>query len=149
MKFAHIIKVSVFSHESEDPDQIFSAFLKLFPFELEEEKIKLQKGQATGFEQKQIHIFEVDLKKNKHINAFLKKLMKNLKPEQKSLILKQAESRLDDELNFYLRFDLKELLLNKKLELVDHGHCFHIKMSIAAFPAKKEQALNIVKELFS
>jgi len=148
MKIAHLIKVSVFSHEDEEESEIKKGFLSLFPFNLDEEKIGLNERKVKGLEQKMLYTFEAELKKDRHINAFLKNLIDGISSEDKERIIRQAESRLNDELDFYLRFDIKEYLANKKFKLVEHGHCFHIKISVAAFPAKREKALNIVKELF-
>ncbi|MEK6869752.1 MAG: RNA-binding domain-containing protein, partial [Nanoarchaeota archaeon] len=127
---------------------ILKKFLQLFPFSLKDEKIELKKSNAEGFEDKNIAIFEVTLEKEKHTTQFIENLVKNLDEEQKNLILKQMESRLDNELNFFLRFDKDEYLKNSKLVLIDSGNCFHIMISVAAFPRKREIALGIVKSIF-
>tara|TARA_Y100000310_G_scaffold93787_2_gene91335 strand:- start:14897 stop:15352 length:456 start_codon:yes stop_codon:yes gene_type:complete len=150
MKLAHQIKVKVFSYEknNEDDKLILDKFLKLFPFDTEEEKIELNKINAAGFEERKITIFEVSLEKEKYTKQFLNNLTKNLDEEQKKLILSQLESRLDDNLDFFLRFDKNEYIKNDKLILTDSGNCFHIKISVAAFPKKREIALGIVKGVF-
>ena len=79
---------------------------------------------------------------------FLNNLVENLDEEQRKLILSQLESRLDDNLDFFLRFDKEEYLKNNKLKLTDSGNCFHIEMSIAAFPKKREIGMEIVKKIF-
>ena len=75
-------------------------------------------------------------------------LTKNIDGEQKNLILEQIESRLDDNLDFFLRFDKKEYIENNMLRLTDSGNCIHIKISVAAFPKKREIGLNLVKSIF-
>ncbi len=150
MKLAHQIKANVFSYEknNEDDKLILDKFLHLFPFSLKDEKIELNKSNAAGFEDKNITIFEVTLEKEKHTSQFINNLIKNLSDEQKNLILEQLESRLDNELNFFLRFDKDEYLKNNKLVLTDSGNCFHIMISVAAFPRKMGIALSIIKSLF-
>tara|TARA_B100000315_G_C14582459_1_gene591229 strand:- start:2166 stop:2675 length:510 start_codon:yes stop_codon:yes gene_type:complete len=150
MKLAHQIKIKVFSYEknNEDDKLILDKLLKLFPFDLKDEKIELNKTEALGFNEKNITIFEVILVKEKHINNFLDNLNKNVDEEQKKLILSQLESRLDDNLDFFLRFDKDEYLKNDKLKLTDSGDCFHIEMSVAAFPKKRDLGLGIVKGIF-
>jgi len=145
MKFAHLIRITVFS---KDEDNVLNSLLSFFPFNLEKEKIKIEKTIADGFENKKIGVYKVTLTKEKHTNQFINSLIKRLDDEQKALISKQLESRLDNELNLFLRFDKDELIKENKLKLTDKGNCFHIKMSIAAFPAKREIALDIVRELF-
>ena len=149
MKYAHSIKLNVFSHENENSDIILNSFLKFFPFRLEENKIILNKTNAKGLNESTIGIFEAVLTKANLISKFLEFILNNLSQEQKQNILKHAESRLDEDLDFFIRFDKDEWISNNKLELTDSGKCFHLKISIAAFPKKREVALNTVKELFS
>jgi len=148
MKYAHLIKIDVFSKEGEDEDVITKRLLSLIPFSIEKQKIKLEKSKAEGFGDKSINIFEITLTKDSHINQFLKNLKEKLADEQKKIILKQAESRLDEDLNFFLRLDKEKLINEDMLWITDSGNCFHIKISIAAFPKKRDVGLEIVKNLF-
>ena len=147
MKYAHSINLNVFSHEYENSGIILQSFLEFFPFNMEEKKVELRKSNAEGFNESKITIFEVILAKTNLINQFLDFISDNLNEEQKQTILRQAESRLDENLDFFIRFDKEEWIQNNKLELTDSGKCFHLRMSVAAFPRKREVALNIVKEL--
>jgi len=150
MKYAHLIKLNVFSKEGEDENRIKEKLLSFLTFkDLEKEKIKLEQKTATGFGQKTIGILEITLTKEKHTNAFIENLKEKLNNEQKELILKQAESRLDENLDFFLRFDKEKLINEDKLWLTDSGNCFHIKISIAAFPRKRENGLEIINKLFT
>jgi hypothetical protein len=146
MKLANIIKVSVFIKPEEDENSLKLKFLELLPFNLEEEKIVLKKTRATGFGQKEIIIYEVELSKDKHTNLFLKNLKEKLDEQQRTMLVKQ-EDRLDERLNFFIRLD-KESLLHGQYQVTDCGECFHIRISIAAFPRKKEVALEVVKKIF-
>ncbi len=150
MKLAHQIKAKVFSYEkfNEDDKLVLDKFLQLFPFNLKNEKIELKKTNALGLNEKEIAIFELTLTKEKHTSKFLENLMENLDEEQKKLIFSQLESRLDDNLDFFLRFDKNEYLKNNKLVLTDSGNCFHVMISVAAFPKKREIGLGIVKDVF-
>ncbi len=147
MKLAHYIKISVFIHEEEDRETIFNKLISLVPFDLKKEKIKLNEDTAIGFNNKKIKTYEIVLEKDRHIKAFLEKLKESLSQEQKELLIAQAESRLDNELHFFIRLD-KEKLLNNEFWITDSGNCFHVRISIAAFPAKREQALEVVNQIF-
>lgn len=149
MKIANSIKITVFVKEEENEERIKNPLLSLFPFDMEKEKIELNQSSAKGFNEKNIKIFEVFLQKEKQINIFLKNLNNRLSKETKGLILKQAESRLDDDCNFFLRFSKDKLLNEKELWLTDQGNCFHIRINISAFPKNKENALKIINKLFS
>ena len=150
MKKAHLIRTKVFSYEDKGDDKlVLNKLLQFFPFNLKDQKIELQRTEARGFNEKRIIVFEVTLQKEKYINQFIENLVKNIGKEQRKLILSQIESRLDDDLDFFLRFDKDEYIKNNVLKLTDSGNCFHIEMSIAAFPKKREIALEIVKRIFN
>ena len=149
MKYAHLIKLTAFSHEDENSKSISGAFLRFFPFDLGSNKISLKKIYAAGFNNKKIEILEITLIKNNLINDFLKNLLGNLEENQKNQILQQIESRLDKNMDFFIRFDKESWMNDKKLILTDSGKCFHLKISIAAFPKKREIALNMIEDLFS
>lgn len=148
MKYAHLVKLTVFSRENENEGLILGSLSEFFPFSLEDNKISVKKTSATGFNKKEIRIFEVALSKSSLINDFLENLAENLTEIQKGIILRQAESRLDSNLDFFIRFDKDSWMKEKKLLLTDSGNCFHLKASIAAFPKKREVALKIVNDLF-
>jgi len=146
---AHNICITVFCKPEDNIGLITEKLLFLVPFDLKKEKIKFKKRTAVGFNNRKIIILEVYLKKESHTNLFLTDLVKKLTYEQKLLIKKQAESRLDHELNFFLRIDKSRLINENKLWLTDKGDCYHIKIKIAAFPKKKEIALKIIDKIFS
>jgi len=151
MKLAHQIKIKVFSYEknNEDNKLILDKFLEFFPFNLKDEKVELKETNAVSIDEKTIKIFEVTLTKERHTKQFMENLKQNIDDENKKLILEQLESRLDDNLDFFLRFDKEEYIKNNKLQLTDSGNCFHLKISVAAFPKKREIGLGIVKKVFS
>ena len=148
MKHAHLIKLTVFSHETLDRNKILESLNNFFPFNLKQSKIEIKITNVEGFNGKNIEIFEITLTKNSLIKLFIKSLLDRLDNQQKELILEQAESRLDDNLDFFLRFDKNFWMNGQKLVLTDSGNCFHLRINIAAFPKKREAALKIVKEMF-
>ena len=145
MKIAHNVKLSVFAYEGEDINRIEQAFLFLLPFNPEDEKLKIKRTTAVGFKERRIAIFEIMLTKERHTSKFLGFLKNALSEDQRSLVLRQAESRLDQELNFFIRLD-KQHLLDKEFSVTDSGNCFHIRISVAAYPAKRAVALKIVRQ---
>jgi RNA binding exosome subunit len=149
MKIAHNIKLSVFAYEEEDPEQIKATFLKLLPFDLEQEKLTLKDFTAQGFQERKIRIFEIVLEKERHTSKFLAHLKQNLDQDQRNLLLRQSESRLDQDLNFFIRLDKPNLMQDNKYWITDTGNCFHIRISIAAYPAKREAGLKVVEQWLS
>lgn len=148
MKYAHSIKLTVFSYEHENSGKILDSFLRFFPFNIEENKIEIAKRNATGFNESKIEIYEIILTKANLISQFLDFILGNLDEVQKETLIRQAESRLDENLDFFIRFDKESWIKDKKLELTDSGKCFHTKMRIATFPSKREVALKTISDLF-
>lgn len=146
MKQLHKVLINVFCKEREDESLILEKLKSLIPLDLEKEKIYVKRTSAEGFSNKKIRIFEIELKKEAHTNGFLDDFLGKLSDEQKEMLHRQAESRLDDNLDFFIRLD-KEKLLNNEFFITHSGNCFHIKLHIAAFPAKKAVALDIVKKI--
>lgn len=151
MRYAHYIRVKVFSYEKDNEDDklILEKLLSLIPFDIAKEKIKFGRTDTRGFNEKKIAIFEILLEKEKHTGKFLENLAKNLDIHQKNRILDQIESRLDDNLSFFLRFDKKDYMDGSRLVLTDSGNCFHIEVGVAAFPRKREAAIEAVKKIFN
>ena len=149
LKLAHTIILSVFAKESEDSIKLAEKLVELISLDLDEEKISLNKGLATGFNNKQIRIFEIILTKQRHINKFLNFFNNNLSQEQKQLLIEQQESRLDSDLTFFIRLDKDKLVNENKYQLTDSGNCFHIKIVLAAYPKKREKGIVIINLLFN
>lgn len=146
MKVLNKAIVSVFAGEEEDIEEIRKALLSLVPLDLKKEKITLQRQTAKGFEEKKIVILKIVLDKAKHTNAFLKHLLNKLTPEEKELLSDQANSRLDNHMHFFIRLD-KDKMMQGQYKITDSGNCFHIKLHIAAFPSKREVALEAIEKL--
>jgi len=148
MKLLNNVLLSVFVKESEDENKIKEKLKSFIHVNFEKEKLVIKRQTAEGFEDKKIIILEIELEKEKHTNIFLKTLNSRLDKEQKELLIRQAESRLDEEFNFFIRFDKEKLLNEGKYWVTDSGSCFHVKMNIACFPRKKEVALRIIQNIF-
>lgn len=148
MKNIHHIWLTVYSKPEDNESEIIENLKKFISFDLEEEKININRKSAASVEERKIVIFQIHLEKSRHINQFVKDLNSMLKPEQKELLLNQKESRLDSENHFFIRFDKDKLLKENKFFITDKGNCYHLKMSIAAFPSTRENALKVVEAIF-
>jgi RNA binding exosome subunit len=146
--YLHSACLRVFAKEEEDLEKIKQKLLSFLPFDLDEEKIKLNQQTAVVSKEKKIRILEVCLSKRRHLNKFLEHMLNRLTKEQKELLKRQKESRLDEELDFFIRFDKSKLMDSGEYFITDSGNCFHLKLSIAAFPAKRDIALAIIDKIF-
>jgi RNA binding exosome subunit len=149
MKLVNNISFRVFSYPGENKDVLKSSLLSFAGFTMEQiidEKINFKETNAKGFSQKIIVIMEILLEKERHTNKFLKKLNSILTKEDKSMLIEQV-NRLDDNLNFFIRFDKSDLLEGKHT-ITDSGNCFHVSMNIEAHPRRKDVAHRVVKQIF-
>ena len=144
MKIANNVSLRVFCRDEEDKDLIVSRLKSLIPFDTEKEKIKISEKTAQGFGEKAIHVIRAELTKERHIKAFLENLFLRL-GEEKSTLLEQIDSRLDDDLNFFIRLD-KEMLLKDRFVLTDSGRCYHVRINVASFPKSREKGMEILKQ---
>ena len=141
MKWANRVTITALAKPEEDANKVKQGILDLVPLE----KVPLKESKVQGFNERMISKFEIILTKSSDINKFLKSLP--LTKEQKEVLLSQAESRLDERQNFFIRIDKQPWIDKKKLYLTDSGDCYHIRISLAAFPSKKEVAIKLLKEL--
>lgn len=154
MKYCHNISVSVFIKPEDiiEDDvvehKILDTLHLLMFIDWEKEKIHTNSVQAEGFEGRKIKILELRLVKEHHTRIFIDALLKKLSSEQKSFLKSDKERRLDENDNFFIRLDRKKLLQGI-YEITSSGDCFHIRMNIAAFPKKRENALRVIDEIFS
>jgi len=111
-------------------------------FDVEEE------GEEREIEEDKTNIvYSVEITAQRHTTKFLEEFMKRFDEKEINLLSTQLESRLDDNLDFYIRLDKDKLLDENKAYVVDQGNCFWFKISIAAYPHSREIAKKIVEKI--
>ena len=145
--YFHKACIRVFAKKGEDYDKVKETLISFFPFNLAEEKVKIKQHIMEESQENEMRTYEICIEKNKHLNVFFEQLLKNI-GSQKEILLKQKESRLDEEQKFYMRFDKDKLIKKGEYKLTDSGNCFHITLAIASFPAKRETAIAIIDKIF-
>ena len=147
MKLAHTITISVFLKTGENEQKIKSALIRMIPMDIEKEKIKLNEIDTPSNEGATKKIFEIKLAKGKHVADFLEYLNSKISKEEREMLARQYLTRVDEELNFFLRLE-KKGILNDEYKITDSGECFHVKIHLAAYPAKVELGKEAVKQIF-
>ncbi|HLF54921.1 MAG TPA: RNA-binding domain-containing protein [Candidatus Nanoarchaeia archaeon] len=149
MRWVHRITVSAFAKPEENVEGIREAVIALVPFDLNRARVVLGTENAQGFDERIIKIFSVSLTREAQTNDFLDFLLNKFSDEQKRLLISQAESRLDANLDFFIRIDKDHWVNEREFWLTDSGSCFHIKLAVAAYPKKRDAALLLIRKLFS
>jgi len=143
----HVV-ITVFCKELDNPTTLEESLRALVPFTLEDQKLAIEKQSATGVEGNPIGVWKITLEKKSHANQFMKHLLEQLSMDNKRLIAAQADSRVDEDYHFFLRFDKETWIKKRTLALVDHGSCFHFNFTLACYPKNRTVALAIVQKLF-
>lgn len=145
--YFHKACIRVFAKEGEDYEKIRQKLLSFFPFDPEAEKVQVEQHTSEGFRDREIRTYEICISKKRHLRLFFEHLMEKI-GAQKEILIRQKESRLDDEQKFYIRFDKAKLMQDNKYIITDSGICFHLTLSIAVFPTKRETALALIDKIF-
>lgn len=148
MKSFTNITVSVFAKPEEDALKLKDGLLALIPLNLEEEALALEDKKVDGFNDRTIHIYSITLSKDRHVNAFIDFLLGKLNNQQRAQIANQADTRLDAELVFFIRLDKDLWSQERVMQLTDTGNCYHLRLTVAAFPKRREIALDIATKVF-
>lgn len=136
----HNLSYRAFVYGTENKEKVLESIKTLFP------NSSPQCEATEGYYKNPVLILSNKIDKKKEIKDFVEKLSKMNDPTRKR-ILHQLENKMDDSGNLFLRFD-KQRAYQGDLKVVEHGDSIHLKIKIAAYPAKKKVALEIARKLF-
>ena len=132
----HNIKFRAFVYENESVDEISQAILNLLP------EAEIEAEEAEGLMEDKIIILSGTVSKKRYTRTFFNKLLESVDLEK---LNNDLERKMDEKGNWFLRFD-KSDALDEKFTILDKGDAIHLKIKIAAFPAKKQIAVDKVRE---
>ena len=132
----HNIKFRAFVYENESIDEITQSILNILP------EAEIEAEEAEGLLEDKIVILSGVVSKKRYTKTFFKTLMDSVDLEK---LNDDLELKIDEKGNWFLRFD-KADALDEKWTILDKGDAIHLKVKIAAFPAKKQIAVDKVRE---
>ena len=132
----HNIKFRAFVYENESVDELSEAILNILP------EADIEAEEAEGLLEDKIIILSGSVSKKRYTKTFFSTL---LEWADLNKLNNDLERKIDDKGNWFLRFD-KEDALDEKWTILDSGDSIHLKIKIAAYPAKKEIAVEKVRE---
>ena len=132
----HNIKFRAFVYENESIDEITQSILNILP------EADIEAEEAEGLLEDKIIILSGVVSKKRYTKTFFKTLMDSVDLEK---LNDDLELKIDEKGNWFLRFD-KDDALDEKWTILDNGDAIHLKVKIAAFPAKKQIAVDKVRE---
>jgi RNA binding exosome subunit len=115
----------------------------LLPGEVEVKQTKLK-----GHHGNPITSFEASVEHRKLVRELWQRVIEKLKAGEIKKIVGSLPEKVDKTCHFYLRFD-KQLAHVGELVLTDGGDAIHLRMKVAAFPAKPTVAIELVEKFLS
>ena len=134
----HNIRFREFVYEDEDLDELTDAILNIFP------DASIEMEEAEGLTEDKIIILSGVVDKKRHTKAFFNRILE-LNQDQLDKLDNDVERKMDGKGNLFLRLS-KEAAIEDEIEILDSGDSIHLKVKIAAFPAKKSIAIEKVRE---
>ena len=132
----HNIKFRAFVYEDEDIDEVSQAILNILP------EAEIEAEEAEGLLEDKILILTGTVSKKRFTKDFFNTLLENTDLEK---LNSDLERKIDEKGNWFLRFD-KNDALDEKWTILDSGDSIHLKIKIAAYPARKEIAVDKVRD---
>ena len=136
----HNISYRVFVYGTENEKKVREAVKNLFP------NSHPQKETTEGYFKNPVLILHDKIENKSQIKDFTKKLS-NLDPSTKKRVLNELNKKMDEKGNLFLRFDKQRAYLGD-FKIIEHGDSVHVKIKIAAYPAKKENAIEVAMKIF-
>ena len=135
----HNISYRVFIQATEIEEKVEESLETIFSH------AKPEIERTEGYYNNPVTILSQKITKKREIKEFIQKLQE-MKTDDKLKISHDFEKKMDDKGNFFLRFDKQEAL-NGHWKVVEHGDSIHVRIKIAAYPAKKDVAIKIAHEI--
>ncbi|WP_424355416.1 RNA-binding protein [Methanobacterium sp. MBAC-LM] len=136
----HNISYRVFVYGTENEEKVKEAVKTLFP------NSHPQTDTTEGYFKNPVLILHDKISKNREIKNFIQ-ILKEIDAASKKRLLSVLENKMDERGNLFLRFDKQRAYLGD-LKIIEHGDAIHVKINIAAYPAKKENAMEIARDIF-
>ena len=139
IEMIHNIKFRAFVYENESVDDVSQAILNILP------EAEIEAEEAEGLLEDKIVILSGTVSKKRYTKTFFNTLLEWTDLDKLDADL---ERKIDEKGNWFLRFD-KSDAFDEKWTILDKGDSIHLKVKIAAFPAKKQIAVDKVHQAIS
>lgn len=136
----HNISYRVFVYGTENEEKVREAIKTLFT------NSSPQTDTTESYFKNIVLILHDKITKKREIKEFIN-ILKQMDEGSKKRLLNELDNKMDDKGNLFLRFDKQRAYLGD-LKIIEHGDSIHVKIKIAAYPAKKENALKLAREIF-
>ncbi|OKY78242.1 MAG: Exosome subunit RNA binding protein with dsRBD fold [Candidatus Methanohalarchaeum thermophilum] len=138
----HYIDLRTFCYSTESFEKVKAAFNQVIP---QDQEINIE--EIEGNFGNEIKILKLRVKKSRKIRDLTNEIKSRINEDELKRLKSELPVRLDDNCSLFIRFN-KQRAYKEDLELTDSGNAIVLRFKIAAYPAKREKALEIAKEIF-
>jgi RNA binding exosome subunit len=135
----HHLSYRTLVYGTENEDKVREAIQNVIPSAQPQEEV------TEGYYKNPLSVLHQQITKKRELKDFIQKITQ-LKISEKKRLLRELEERMDDKGNLFLRFDKQRAYLGE-LKLLEHGDAIHIRLKIAAYPARKDIAVKVARQL--
>ncbi len=140
-KLIHSITISTFVHATEDEERVLTALHVFVPHE-----VPIATQHVAGHFGNPVTILRAQITQAQTIRRTLDILYKKLSPSELESLRDDAARHLDESCNLFIRFD-KQQAARGVLKLGREDPVL-VRLKLAAYPARRETALRVVRELW-
>ncbi len=134
------VVVSTFVHATEAEERVLDAVRILLP-----EEIEVRRSRLKGHHGNPIMSLEARIGRKGALRELWQRVLAKVHGGELEKIAKVAPGRIDETCHLHLRFD-KQLAYAGELVLTDGGNAIHLRLKVAAYPARQEVAVDLVEE---
>lgn len=135
------VGISTFVHATESEKKLTRVLRTLLP-----EEVEIEKSEAEGHYGDPKIILSADIRKRPFLREFWNQVLERLSEGEKEWLADRAEGRIADDCRLYLRFDKQAAVSDGELKFADSGDVLHVRIGISAYPAKREIAVEKIRE---
>ena len=132
--------MSTFAHATEDEQRVLNVLRTLLPEGVGVRRLKLE-----GHHGNPIVNLEAKVRQRKLLRELWQRVSTKLRAGELKKLGKIVPERVNEDCFFYLRFD-KQLAHAGELVLTDNGDAIHLKLKVAAYPARREVAVKLLEK---
>lgn len=137
-KFA---RVSTIVHATEDEDKVKEVFRRFLP-----EDAEIGRSEAEGHHGDPKVILSIEIRKRAFLRDFWDEVLKMMPQSERERLADEAIERIGEDCYLYIRFDKQRAISDGELMLSDGGDVLHFRLNVSAYPAKRELAVEEMKE---
>jgi RNA binding exosome subunit len=130
-------------HATEDEKKVLAALKNLLP-----EGVEVRKTKLRGHYGNPIIVLHASIGQKKLVRELWQRILGKLRAGELDKLRKTVAKRIDSACRLYLRFN-KQLAYGDEFALEDGSDVIHLKLKIAAYPAKQKVASKLVEEFLA